>query len=34
VMGFFVVVGITALVFNLLADLVYSALDPRVKVKS
>ncbi|WP_285725983.1 ABC transporter permease [Psychromicrobium xiongbiense] len=34
VMGFFVVVAITALVFNLLADLVYSALDPRVKVKS
>jgi peptide/nickel transport system permease protein len=34
VMGFFVVVGITALLFNLLADLVYSALDPRVKVKS
>jgi peptide/nickel transport system permease protein len=33
VMGFFVVVGITALLFNLLADLVYSALDPRVKVK-
>ncbi|ABY22902.1 oligopeptide transporter, permease protein [Renibacterium salmoninarum ATCC 33209] len=34
VMGFFVVVAATALVFNLLADLVYSALDPRVKVKS
>jgi peptide/nickel transport system permease protein len=34
VMGFFLVVGITAMVFNLLADLVYSALDPRVKVKS
>jgi peptide/nickel transport system permease protein len=34
VMGFFVVVAITALTFNLLADLVYSALDPRVKVKS
>jgi peptide/nickel transport system permease protein len=34
VMGFFIVVGITALLFNLLADLAYSALDPRVKVKS
>lgn len=34
VMGFFIVVGVTALIFNLLADLVYSALDPRVKVKS
>lgn len=34
VMGFFVVVAIAALLFNLLADLTYSALDPRVKVKS
>ncbi|MDJ0355654.1 ABC transporter permease [Paenarthrobacter sp. PH39-S1] len=32
VMAFFVVVAITALACNLLADLVYAALDPRVKV--
>lgn len=34
VMGTFLVVGITAVVFNLLADLAYSALDPRVRVKA
>lgn len=34
VMGFFLVTGITAVVFNLLADLAYSALDPRVRVKA
>jgi peptide/nickel transport system permease protein len=34
VMGVAVVTGITAVVFNLLADLAYSALDPRVRVKS
>ncbi|MDQ4491116.1 ABC transporter permease [Sinomonas sp. ASV486] len=33
VMGVFVCVAITALAFNLIADLVYSALDPRVRVK-
>ncbi len=33
VMAFFVVVAITALACNLLADLVYAALDPRVKVR-
>jgi peptide/nickel transport system permease protein len=33
-MGFFLVVGILALVFNLIADLVYSVLDPRVRVKA
>jgi peptide/nickel transport system permease protein len=32
VMGFFLVVGITAVAFNLIADLAYSALDPRVRV--
>ncbi|MCL2465626.1 MAG: ABC transporter permease [Micrococcales bacterium] len=32
VMGFFLVVGISAVTFNLLADLAYSALDPRVRV--
>ena len=34
VMGVFLVTGITALVFNLVADLMYSALDPRVRVKA
>lgn len=34
VMGFFLVVGITAVTFNLIADLAYSALDPRVRVKA
>lgn len=34
VMGVFIVTGITAVVFNLLADLAYSALDPRVRVKA
>ncbi|GHG47013.1 hypothetical protein GCM10012320_13440 [Sinomonas cellulolyticus] len=33
VMGVFVCVAITALAFNLIADLIYSALDPRVRVK-
>jgi len=34
VMGVFLVVGITAVTFNLIADLMYSALDPRVRVKA
>lgn len=34
VMGVFLVTGIMALVFNLVADLLYSALDPRVRVKA
>ncbi|MBO3086464.1 ABC transporter permease [Cellulomonas fengjieae] len=34
VMGVFLVTGITAVMFNLLADLTYSALDPRVRVKA
>ena len=34
IMGFFLVTGILALVFNLVADLVYTVLDPRVRVKS
>jgi len=34
VMGVFLVTGITAVVFNLIADLTYSALDPRVRVKA
>lgn len=33
-MGFFLVVGIAAIVFNFLADLVYSALDPRIRVSA
>jgi peptide/nickel transport system permease protein len=32
VMGFFVVTGILAVTFNLIADLLYSALDPRIRV--
>lgn len=32
VMGVFVVTGVTAVVFNILADLAYSALDPRIRV--
>lgn len=34
VMGFFLVTGLVAVVFNLIADLAYSALDPRVRVKA
>ncbi|GAA2554781.1 peptide/nickel transport system permease protein [Neomicrococcus aestuarii] len=34
VMGTFLVIGIVALIFNLIADLVYSVLDPRVRVKA
>ena len=34
VMGVFVCVAITAMAFNLIADLAYSALDPRVRVKA
>jgi peptide/nickel transport system permease protein len=34
VMGVFVVTGVTAVLFNLIADLVYSALDPRVRVRT
>ncbi len=32
VMGVFLVTSISALLFNLFADLVYSALDPRIRV--
>jgi peptide/nickel transport system permease protein len=31
-MGFFLVTAITVIVFNFLADIVYSALDPRIRV--
>lgn len=34
VMGVFIVTGMTAVLFNLVADLIYSALDPRVRVKA
>jgi ABC-type dipeptide/oligopeptide/nickel transport systems, permease components len=34
VMAFFLVVGFLAILFNLLADLVYAALDPRIRVTS
>lgn len=34
VMGVFLITGIMALIFNLVADLLYSALDPRVRVKA
>jgi peptide/nickel transport system permease protein len=33
-MGVFLVTGILAMVFNLVADLLYSVLDPRVRVKA
>ena len=32
IMGFFLVTGAVAIVFNILADLAYSALDPRIRV--
>ncbi len=32
VMGFFLVTGAIAVVFNIVADLLYSALDPRIRV--
>lgn len=32
VMGFFLVTGVLAVVFNIIADLLYSALDPRIRV--
>ncbi|MGL4243329.1 MAG: ABC transporter permease [Beijerinckiaceae bacterium] len=32
VMAFFLVTGIVAIVFNLIADLLYAALDPRIRI--
>lgn len=32
VMGFFLVTGLLAVLFNIVADLLYSALDPRIRV--
>ncbi|MFG6445252.1 ABC transporter permease [Microbacterium sp. P07] len=32
VMGYFLVIAVTAILFNFLADLAYAALDPRVRV--
>jgi peptide/nickel transport system permease protein len=34
VMGVFLVVGIAAIVFNAIADVVYSSLDPRIRVSA
>lgn len=34
IMGFFLITGILAMVFNLIADLLYSVLDPRVRVQA
>jgi peptide/nickel transport system permease protein len=31
-MGVFLVTGLAAVFFNILADLAYSALDPRIRV--
>ncbi|ARC56297.1 Dipeptide transport system permease protein DppB [Frondihabitans sp. 762G35] len=33
IMGYFLVIAITAIAFNFLADLAYAALDPRVRVR-
>ena len=32
-MGYFLVIAITAIAFNFLADLAYAALDPRVRAR-
>jgi peptide/nickel transport system permease protein len=32
VMGFFLITGLFAVIGNLIADLLYSALDPRIRV--
>jgi len=32
IMGYFLVIAFTAILFNFLADLAYAALDPRVRV--
>jgi peptide/nickel transport system permease protein len=34
IMGFFLVTAVAAIVFNFLADLIYSALDPRIRVNA
>lgn len=34
IMGVFLVTGLVAMVFNLIADLLYAVLDPRVRVKA
>ncbi|MET0991296.1 MAG: ABC transporter permease [Lacisediminihabitans sp.] len=33
IMGYFLVIAVTAIAFNFLADLAYAALDPRVRVR-
>jgi peptide/nickel transport system permease protein len=32
VMAFFVVIGVMAIMFNLIADLLYAVLDPRIRI--
>jgi peptide/nickel transport system permease protein len=32
IMGVFLIVGVVAIVFNILADIAYTALDPRIRV--
>ena len=32
VMAFFLVVAVIAVIFNIIADLTYAALDPRIRV--
>lgn len=32
VMGFFLITGSVAIIFNMLADIVYTLLDPRIRV--
>ncbi|MEY3909180.1 MAG: hypothetical protein RLZZ90_1087, partial [Actinomycetota bacterium] len=32
VMGFFLITGSVAIIFNLIADVVYTLLDPRIRV--
>jgi peptide/nickel transport system permease protein len=31
-MGYFVVTGVLIVIFNIIADLLYSVLDPRIRV--
>jgi peptide/nickel transport system permease protein len=34
VMGFFLITGTLAIFFNIIADLVYTLLDPRIRVNA
>jgi peptide/nickel transport system permease protein len=31
-MGVFLITGVASVIFNILADLAYSALDPRIRI--